>query len=475
MSQAPEQTEKKNRFQISREVQEEFVNGVAETMLSLANEAGKWQKPWTADAPLGMPYCPTTGREYGGANMVRLLLTSIEKGYEDDRWMTFKQLQQVQKNNPDMEMKISKGAKGVKLLRPEEIVFTVGEDGKWNFLSEQRIKELAALKEQGQEVPDVQRMTLFYPFTVFNAAQVEGFPAKERQSHAMTAIERNEFVEKFIASAGVPVEHHGGNAYYMPAADLVKMPFPERFTGTDEYYATKLHEFYHATGHLSRENRKEKQTATLKNYAFEEMRAEMFSMLAGARLNLPMPESNSAAYIANWNQKFSGGDAKAVFQAAAEAAKVLTIMHQFENGEQPKAQWFPRSEAWPELVAMQAQRDEATGTVLHKIATDAPKEMEMPGPRPEPLSVGAAKEAFESAEDPIAKVRFILQNPELLDMALKQDPESARSLASLCDSFSQNLHMELDEKLRGHSEASPLAATPPASEQQDTPAPRMRM
>ena len=29
MSQAPEQTEKKNRFQISREVQEEFVNGKA--------------------------------------------------------------------------------------------------------------------------------------------------------------------------------------------------------------------------------------------------------------------------------------------------------------------------------------------------------------------------------------------------------------------------------------------------------------
>ena len=151
MSQAPEQTEKKNRFQISREVQEEFVNGVAETMLSLANEAGKWQKPWTADAPLGMPYCPTTGREYGGANMVRLLLTSIEKGYEDDRWMTFKQLQQVQKNNPDMEMKISKGAKGVKLLRPEEIVFTVGEDGKWNFLSEHRIKELAALQAQQRD------------------------------------------------------------------------------------------------------------------------------------------------------------------------------------------------------------------------------------------------------------------------------------------------------------------------------------
>ena len=40
--------ERKNRFQVSREVQEEFVNGIAETMLSLAEKAGKWQQGWTS-------------------------------------------------------------------------------------------------------------------------------------------------------------------------------------------------------------------------------------------------------------------------------------------------------------------------------------------------------------------------------------------------------------------------------------------
>ena len=45
-------SERKNRFQISREVQEEFVNGVSQTMLSLAETAGKWKKPWTADSPV---------------------------------------------------------------------------------------------------------------------------------------------------------------------------------------------------------------------------------------------------------------------------------------------------------------------------------------------------------------------------------------------------------------------------------------
>ena len=123
MSQEP--LEKKNRFQISREVQEEFVNGVAENMLSLASTAGQWQKPWTADSPMAMPFCATTGREYGGANMVKLMLTGIIKGYQDDRWVTFKQLQQVQADHPTRDMKIRKGEKGVKLLRPEELAFIV--------------------------------------------------------------------------------------------------------------------------------------------------------------------------------------------------------------------------------------------------------------------------------------------------------------------------------------------------------------
>ena len=461
-----ELAEKKNRFQISREVQEEFVNGVAQTMLSLAETAGKWQKPWAGNAPMGMPYCPMTGREYGGANMVRLMLTSIVNGYNEDRWMTFKQLQQFQGNHPELEMKIRKGAKGVKLLRPVEITFIVKEDGKWEFLSDKRIKELTALKEQGEEVPDVQRMTLFYPFTVFNASQVEGFPQKEGQTKGMTEIERNEFVERFIACSGVPVEHHNGDAYYQPDVDLVKMPFPENFNGTEEYYAAKLHEVYHATGHSAREHRKEKQGSTLKTYAFEEMRAEMFSMLAGAKFKLPMPESNSAAYISHWNKTFSSGDAKAVFQAAGEAAKVLTIMHQFEAGEQPNAKWFPRSEAWPELIALQTQRDETTGSSLHKTHEQI---LAPTGPlaRPELISFDDAVVAFKGTDNQSVQVRSILQNPEFLELALKQDPKATRDLADLLGSLGQTLHMELDEKMRGES----AAHTAPQPEQ---PAVRMR-
>ena len=178
-----------------------------------------------------------------------------------------------------------------------------------------------------------------------------------------------------------------------------------------------------------------------------------------------MPESNSAAYIDHWNQKFSGGEAKAVFQATAEAAKVLTTMHQFEMGEQPKARWFPHSESWPELITMQAQRDAACGVHLHEPAQIAARSTDDPMPRPAPSSFVASATAFNDADDPVAKARIILQNPEFLNMALKQDSEMARSLADLCASFSQTLSMELDEK---------QSASAPQHPQNPVPAARMR-
>ena len=365
--------EKKTRFQISHEVQEDFVNSIAENMLALAETAGKWRQPWadgtTAGTPLGgIPFCAVTGREYGGANMVKLMLTSIVKGYQDDRWVTFKQFQQMQAAHPRRDIKVKKGTKGVKILRPEEIAFIVTKDGTWEYLTDTQLNFLTEQKKQGQETPDIQRTMLFYPFTVFNAAQIEDFPPKEQQAQTMTAAERNGLVERFIACTGIPVEHHIGEAIYEAKADVVQMPFPEHFVSAEDYYAAKLHEMYHATSHKTREFRRENKKENPQNDTLEEMQAEMFSLLAGARFNLPMPNGNSATDSARWNQKFSGEEAKGVLQIVAEAAKILTTMNQFTQGEQPKAAWFPSRELWPELMSMQVQRDAATGVHLHEPA-----------------------------------------------------------------------------------------------------------
>lgn len=462
MSQTP-QEERKSRFQVSREVQEEFVNGIAETMLSLTSRAGG--APRIAAAPTGTPFCPTTGREYGGPNMLRLMLAGMEKGHADDRWLTFKQVQQYQSEHPNLKVGIKKGEHGVKLLRPEEVFFTIGEDEKWTFHSQDEARAIEARRKQGAKLPPVQHKTLFYPFTVFNAEQIYGLPAKERTTPALTEQERTVFLEKFVADSGVAVEHHNGPAAYSHAEDVVKLPFPDSFKSSDAYYAAKLRGFYEATGHCSRENR-QTEPETIKSRAFEEMRAEMFTLLAGAKFNLPMPENSASAQMANWNQKFSGGDVAELFRAAADAARTLTSMRQFEAGEKPRDWWFPRPEAWAELEAMQKQRDAAVGVSPTLAASSQASARHDP-------TLAESVAAFKATDDPVAKARAILQNPDFLNMALKLDPSATRELAALCDQVSQALHMEMDARLQSAPGAveNPL----PLNEQKAASARRMRM
>ena len=462
MSQTP-QEERKSRFQVSREVQEEFVNGIAEAMLSLTSKVAG--KPRVADTPTGTPFCPTTGREYGGPNMLRLMLAGMEKGYQDDRWMTFKQIQQYQDEHPNLKVGIKKGQHGIKLLRPEEVFFTIGEDEKWTFHSQDEARAIEEQRKQGAKLPPVQHKTLFYPFTVFNAAQIYGLPAKEKAAPALTEQERNAFLEKFIADSGIAVEHHDGPAAYNHDDDVLKLPFPDRFSRSDAYYAAKLRGFYEATGHSSRENRLT-EPETLKSLAFEEMRAELFTLLAGAKFGLPMPDNSASAQVTNWNQKFSGGDVAELFRAAADAARTLTSLRQFEAGEKPRDWWFPRPEAWAELEAMQKQRDAAVGVSPTLTVSSGAAARHDP-------TLAESIAAFEAADDPVAKARAILQNSDFLDMALRQDPQQVRELAELCDQVSQALHMELDEKLQSASGAmeNPL----PLNEQKAASARRMRM
>ena len=316
----------------------------------------------------------------------------------------------------------------------------------------------------------MQHKTLFYPFTVFNAEQLYGLPAKERPAPAMPENERDVFLERFIAASGVAVEHHNGSAAYSHDDDLVKMPFPDSFASSGDYYAAKLREFYSATGHGSRENRQNR-PRTLKGQAFEEMRGEMFSLLAGAKFHLPMPENSASAQIAHWNQKFSGGDVAELFRAAADAARTLTSMRQFEAGEKPTNWWFPKAEAWPELVEMQKQRDAVSGVSLRE---DAFSGALRPAPaRSASRSLAESVNAFDETDDLTVKARLILQNPDFLNMALRLDPSATRELAALCDQVSQALHMEMDARLQSAPGAveNPL----PLNEQKAASARRMRM
>ncbi len=334
MSQTPEQQpEKKSRFARSREAHEEYVGNMAYTMNKLSDRITAGQRP----ASVGTPFCPTTGFAYGGASMTRLMLESIDKGYTDDRWLTFKQLQNHRFENKDFQAKIRKGEHGVKLLRSESVHFVVKQDGKWEFLEEQRAKEL-----RGQGV-EVQSKTLFYPYVVFNASQIEGFPAKENPAPALSVAERNAAIDRFVDCLGVKQEYGAEKPGYSGETDTICLPDPDSgfFKSPDDYYAMKLRLAFHATAHNDRERRSPDE--------FEVMRGETFSMLAGARFGLPMPANGGA-----WEEKeLKGANKWKAMEASADASKMIAVLDQFSRGEEPKAKWFPPKDEWPAQATAQ--------------------------------------------------------------------------------------------------------------------------
>lgn len=446
MSQSP--------FQKSQNIQEDFVNGLAETMAALAQKDSQ-----SNIRSMGLPFSAATGREFSGANMVRLMLTSMDKGYSDNRWITFKQLEQFQSEHPALDIQVRKGEKGTKVLWPQEVSFVLTSEGEKEILTKERQAEMEEMQQAGIDTPKVQKGILFYSYTLFNAEQIEGFPPREKPAPELSVEEKQELVDRFIASSGVKIAYtEDKTSFYAAKDDKIIIPDSEKGKGL-ALSAMKLREFFHATGYHGREFRSmPPKKSSLRPYALEEMRGEFFSTAVSQYLGLPAHTKNAATSIQKWNQIFTGGDARALLQTAMQAGNVLTLLHQYKEGETPKAEWFPPAEQWEKLFQQNQESEKPIAQL------DSAKPV-IPTIQP---ALAQKLQEFESVDDPVLQVRMILRNPEFLEMALKKDPECARDLASLCDSMAMALHMELDQRSQQQEPAQPATVAP-------TSAPRMRM
>jgi antirestriction protein ArdC len=95
-------------------------------------------------------------------------------------------------------------------------------------------------------------------YRVFNAEQCEGITIPDAVKFEPLDFKPIDAAEQIVQGyEGAPATEHGGiQAYYQPAEDRVQMPEPTRFTSSQEYYSTLLHELSHSTGHSTRLDRK---------------------------------------------------------------------------------------------------------------------------------------------------------------------------------------------------------------------------
>ncbi len=283
----------------------EYRKAVTERLIGmLESGTAPWQKPWDAGiAAMNRPH-NFNGRPYHGVNALMLWCTAIDKGYEDPRWLTFKQVNKLGGH-------VNKGEKA-------QIVEY------WQWEKEVENPETGEKEKVSLEHPKV------YRAAVFNADQCTGLPKLRRQAQEWTPVER---AENIIAANGVPVTHNtDGSAFYSPGGDFICLPPRESFATVDAYYSTLLHEVGHSTGHPTRLNREFGGQFGSEGYAREELRAELASTFLCGELGIATTGSDEqhAAYVKSWVSALKN-DYNEIFRAAADAEKICNYLYEREK------------------------------------------------------------------------------------------------------------------------------------------------
>ena len=262
-------------------------------------EAGRlpWVQPWgrTDTTGPGLPRNALTGRNYSGVNVLILWGAIIEHGFPTQSWLTFRQAQEA----------------GGCVMKGEHGVTVVYSD---RFTPETEKERARRDGDEARAVPFLKR------FTVFNVAQCEGLRAGLASDPApLLDREIVPVAEDVIAASGVDFRIGGSQAFYAPDPDFVQVPPQPAFFEQINYYRTCLHELTHATGHPKRLGRDLKNAFGSKDYAREELIAEMGAAFLCAALGIA-PTVRHADYIGSWLEVLRE-DSRAIFRAASAATK----------------------------------------------------------------------------------------------------------------------------------------------------------
>lgn len=299
----------------------DYVNIVAGRIVQQLKEGtAPWVMPWKSGEHF-MPHNPITGKNYHGMNSLWLMA----QGYQDLRWMTYKQASEV-------GGQVKKGEKGtvIQYWQWQEERIKKDEQGK-PFLDKNR--------EPVKETVRLERPRVFSA-VVFNADQINGL-ANDPGRELLTEWERHEQAERVLLAGNPKIRYEdNNNCYYSFANDHIVLVPPQRFESTDSFYATALHEKAHWTGHDSRLNRDLRNPFGSEGYAREELRAEIASLMLGEQLSIGHDPGQHVAYIDSWVRVLEQ-DPREIFRAASDAEKIVKYLQDLVLVKEQEAELVP--------------------------------------------------------------------------------------------------------------------------------------
>lgn len=307
----------------------ELYRAITQDILSMLRQGVKpWEKPWVnGSQAIRLPMNGHAKRKYHGINILILWSEAADKGYTSNRWYTYKQAKKLGGH-------VRKGEKSTRIYY-------------WN-VKEYR-EEQEKVDEEGNIYTEevTKKIPYFRYYNVFNLNQIEGIANPEpKQSSNFPDTVNDEAIESLndiYQRVQVEMRHSDKNrAFYSPLQDFVNLPNAKQFKTVSGFFSTGFHELSHATGHESRLHRKMIATKSSKDYAFEELIAELSAAFLSAEFGIvyngkeSTEMENTASYIGSWIEHLEN-DEFAIIKAAKLAQDATTyILEKYQN-EQAKA------------------------------------------------------------------------------------------------------------------------------------------
>ena len=274
----------------------------------LERGAAPWVKPWSATPGQNVPQNAVSNRPYSGCNVV-LLWLARNRGWATPRFLTFKQAREAGGH-------VRKGEHGTKVY----------------FVKQLQVKDGDGEEGETRIVP------MMREYFVFNVDQCDGLPDSIRAGKPMRVRNpdtRDVLADDFLRSTGADLREGHGEAYYVPSHDFISMPAFEAFKGADHFYNVAFHEMTHWTGHKARLDRDLKNRFGSRDYAGEELVAELGAAFLCAEFAFDGDVRN-AGYIVTWIELLKS-DKRAFFTACSKASKAAEYLRGLALAE-PAAQ-----------------------------------------------------------------------------------------------------------------------------------------
>lgn len=262
---------------------------------------GNWRMPWHTSGRFAFsPINAVTHKPYRGVNVLALWAAAQSKGYERGEWATYQQWQE-------------RGAQVRKGEKSASVAF-------WKFANESAESQDGEAEEQNSR----SRLVFCRLYSVFNAAQVDGYKPKADVEAPIE--ERIESADAFFSGLTARVIHQGNRAFYSPETDAIMLPPFAAFFSPLDYYSTRAHETGHWTAKAGRCDRELGKRFGDNAYSMEELIAELTAAFTMAHLELSSePRPDHAQYIASWLRVLKA-DKRAIFTAASKAQQAADYL-----------------------------------------------------------------------------------------------------------------------------------------------------